>query len=394
MLEQQRFFFDKEAFERREELLAMPLKELPALELDEYGRLALRHVDRAARLDNPDWQVLLKLKSDGINVLLPEVQQIRSLARALAVRFRSEIALGRFDDAIRTAKTMFAISSHLGKHPTLIGNLVGIAIANIAIVPLEEMLGQPGCPNLYWALTSMPSPLISLEEGLEGERLIMWWVFRDLPDGTPMGADQLRTFVVSLDRLLLEAGAPAPKVSMRARLDALTRDEKKLAAARHRLVECGLPDERLRRFPPDQVILLDEKRECDERFDDMCKAMALPVWRIEAITGQAEAKKEPSLLADALSPATKAVRRARGRLEQRFALLRHVEALRLYAAEHNGTLPAKLSDISVPLPEDPFTGKPFRYEVGGGTAHLRGSPPSGEETNVHFNIHYEISIQK
>ena len=37
-MEQQRFFFDKEAFERREELLVMPLKELPAQELQDYGR--------------------------------------------------------------------------------------------------------------------------------------------------------------------------------------------------------------------------------------------------------------------------------------------------------------------------------------------------------------------
>ncbi len=31
----------------------------------------------------------------------------------------------------------------------------------------------------------------------------------------------------------------------------------------------------------------------------------------------------------------------------------------------------------MPLPDDPFTGKPFRYEVKDDTAHLRGSPPRG-----------------
>ena len=45
----------------------------------------------------------------------------------------------------------------------------------------------------------------------------------------------------------------------------------------------------------------------------------------------------------------------------------------MYAAEHSGAFPAKLSDVAVPLPEDPFTGKPFLYEVSGKTAHLRGS---------------------
>ena len=75
-------------------------------------------------------------------------------------------------------------------------------------------------------------------------------------------------------------------------------------------------------------------------------------------------------------------------------LLRHFEALRLYAAEHDGTLPAKLSDISVPLPVDPFTGKPFRYELTGDTAHLRGTPPAGFEKDPGFNIHYEVTLQK
>src|SRR5205807_291489 len=122
------FLFDKESFGRREELLAMPLKELPARDPQEYGKSVLGQADRAARLDNPDWQILLRLKADGIGLLIPDVQQIRGLARALAVRLRTEVALGRFDDAVRTLKTMLAMSRHLGEHPTIIGNLVGIAV--------------------------------------------------------------------------------------------------------------------------------------------------------------------------------------------------------------------------------------------------------------------------
>ena len=49
-------------------------------------------------------------------------------------------------------------------------------------------------------------------------------------------------------------------------------------------------------------------------------------------------------------------------------------ALRVYAADHNGTLPAALSEIALPLPVDPFTGKSFGDQRQGGTAHLRGGP--------------------
>jgi hypothetical protein len=57
-------------------------------------------------------------------------------------------------------------------------------------------------------------------------------------------------------------------------------------------------------------------------------------------------------------------------------------------------LPGKLAEISAPLPDDPFTGKPFRYELSGSTAHLRGSPPPGMEKEASFNVHYEITVQR
>ena len=75
---------------------------------------------------------------------------------------------GRFGPvrrALRTAKTIFALAQHLGEHPTFVGNLVGFATATMAIGPLEEMLEQPGCPNLYWALTHLPDPLVPLDRG-------------------------------------------------------------------------------------------------------------------------------------------------------------------------------------------------------------------------------------
>src|SRR5262249_42971784 len=147
------------------------------------------------------WQILLKLKTDGIGLLLPDVQQMRMLATALKVRFRAEVAVRQFDDALRTAKTMFALARHM-EHPTLIGELVGIAIAAVAIGPLEEMLEQPGCPNLYWALTNLPNPLISLEYGMQGERVFVAAEFRDLDDSAPMTEEQIKKLIAHIDRVL------------------------------------------------------------------------------------------------------------------------------------------------------------------------------------------------
>ncbi len=147
------------------------------------------------------------------------------------------------------------------------------------------------------------------------------------------------------------------------------------------------------RFPAEQVLLLDEMRGFNELRDESAKLMTLPAWQVEALAGQIKAPN-PDALFESLTSAYLRVRRAQGRLEQRIALLRHVEALRLYAAEHDGKLPANLSEITVPLPPDPFTGKPFHFRLDGPTAHLRGTPPAGLEKDAAWNIHYEITIQK
>jgi hypothetical protein len=217
-------------------------------------------------------------------------------------------------------------------------------------------------------------------------------LFRDLDSNGPMSAEQIKKFIKPLDMLLDDGTQQKPGV--RAYLDERTRNEAKLSAARVRLIESGLPEASVRRFPADQVILLDEKRECEIRFDDVMKIMSLPAWQYEALATEPKPAKEKALFADAVLPAQYIVRRAQARLDRRIALLRQVEALRLYAAEHKGALPAKLTEISVPLPDDPFTGKPFCYELSGGTAHLRASPPKAEEKTAAYRMHYELTVQK
>jgi hypothetical protein len=363
-------------------------------ERETLGPSALRQADRAARMDKPDWQILLKLKSDGIGLLLPDVQGMRELAAALQDRFREEVAQRRFDDALRTAKTMFALARHMGEHPTLIGDLVAIAIAYVALAPLEEMLEQPGCPNLYWALTNLPDPLISLRKGMEGERVLIRSEFRELDDREPMSKAEINKLILHIDNLRqIEGNSNKTLGGTRAWIDARTRNEEMVGAARRRLVDYGIAEERVMRFPVDQVILLDGYREYEVRRDEEMKLMNLPAWQVEAMLQKTKPAREVTLFGTMLF-ATQKVRRAQGRLEQRIALLRHVEALRLYAAEHDGQLPEKLSDIEVPLPVDPFTGKPFLYQVEEGTAHLRGSPPHGEEENPAYNVHYEITLRK
>jgi hypothetical protein len=394
-LEQYRFVFDEEEFDRRKSLLAMPLDFVPAREVPELGGFALAQADAAARLDNPDWQILLKLRADGFETLLPDIQALRALGRAVGVRFRSEVAGGRIDDAIRTAKTMFAMAHHTGEHPTLIGNIVGLAIAFTAIGPLEEMLEHPDCPNLYWALTQLPNPLVKMTTGMEGERLSIWGVFRDLDATASMSPEQIKQLIDRIEKLMGPDPAAREVGGVTGYVAARAKDPQKLAAARKRLVGYGLPEPSVAAFPPEQVILLDEERELRVRFDEIAKSVAFPPWQFEAIEEKYHAiKRERALMADAFLPSHAGARRAIARLEQRIAMLRHVEALRMYAAEHKGTFPARLSEVSVPLPNDPITDKPFLYETSGKTAHLRGTPPKALENDKFFRVHYELTLKQ
>ena len=140
-----------------------------------------------------------------------------------------------------------------------------------------------------------------------------------------------------------------------------------------------------------QVILLDEKRDYETRRDDQMKLLGLAQWQVDALADKAT--RGDGLFVDLL-PRVVEARRAQGRLEQRVALLRHVEALRLYAADHEGKLPATLDEMKTPLPVDPFSGKSFSYSLDDSTARLRGATPKGEEKNPAFNARYEITVKK
>jgi hypothetical protein len=69
-----------------------------------------------------------------------------------------------------------------------------------------------------------------------------------------------------------------------------------------------------------------------------------------------------------------------------------MEALRLYAYRNNGTLPAALTEIKLPLPVDPFTGKTFEYTLKNGVATLHGENPL--PGNDRLNRYYEIQIKR
>jgi hypothetical protein len=395
-MEQRNFFFNKDVVAERARQRTMPLKDLPADKLKNYGGNALSQADFGARLDAPDWQVLDRVQTEGTGITFPELASFRELANGLQVRFRGEVARSEFDNAIGTAKTMFAFARHLGEHPTVAANALGLLVADMATDTLEEMIQQPGCPNLYWALTDLPRPLVELRKGFQGARALVDVELRTLREDAPMTTAEMDEVIGHLSG---QAGfareqTGQPPRNLRVKFAARAKDAESVHAARVRLVEAGYAESLVAKFPALQVVLLDEKRACELYRDEEMKLLALTPLEIEALSGtEGEVKARSDVLFVDLLPPLHQTRLAQLRLEQRIVILRHVEALRMYAAAHNGELPQKLTDVGVPLPGDLFTGKPFNYKLDGTTAHLRASLGKGEEKNTQGRLHYEITIR-
>ena len=116
----------------------------------------------------------------------------------------------------------------------------------------------------------------------------------------PDDAEQIKKFIAYKDELIGNGKHVPEGEGGQGWLDARTKDEAVVGTARGRLVEYGLPQDRLLRFPAAQVILLDEKRDFEVLFDDLMKTLAFPAWQGEALAATIAMNKEQVLFADAL----------------------------------------------------------------------------------------------
>lgn len=94
------------------------------------------------------------------------------------------------------------------------------------------------------------------------------------------------------------------------------------------------------------------------------------------------------------SPATAKLHSAQVRMERQFDMLQTIEAIRLHAAE-TGTWPEKLTDIkSVPVPNDPATGKPFEFTRNGNKIELLAPPAiAGDKPGKSNSLRYDLTLR-
>lgn len=374
---------------------------------------SFRELDRGALSTGCDWELLPRLKAEGVGLLLPELQPQRELARALALRTRIELAGGRFDAAEKSLRTGFQLAKHVGEGPTLINLLIGLATQAIFLDRVDDWVARPGSPNLYWALTALPAPLIDPRPAFDGETLFVDTAAPSLAKfrGGPLSKADAARFADDVFRDLVrvtDSSENTPTGLNNATLRAVvigTYVGATFDAAKADLLARGRPEKEVLAMPPVQVVVVSATERFVELRDDQWKWVGVPYhlargpFRAAADRGRAALKaSETDLLFRMFSlliPASDKVFAAAARADRRVAAVRVVEAIRLHVAANGGKPPAKLADVTaVPVPDDPVTGKPFEYAATPTGFTLTAPPPAGEKPSPQTALVYEVTLRK
>jgi hypothetical protein len=386
--------------------LDLPPAELPLIDarkgLDRWSNV-LAEATLAARRRDAQWD--LPLKEHGIMTLLPEVQEMRTLVRLLALKAKLEIADKKFDEAAETLETMIRLGQHVSESGTLVSSLVGVASDAIATNEVEFWINTPDSPNLYWALTALHEPLIDIGAALESEH---YWLgssvpYIDILSTSVLSAEQGRELARGVSELLGAATEgstmeliPGFKLPVPPDAVLLLPALATYPSAKRELIARGRPADEVEQMPVIQVVVLSWVESYREQLDEAVAWGHRPYSEARVAIATLDddfdrLNRGPSgFFARLLLPAINAARAAGARIDQRVALLRTVEALRLYSATHGGGLPTKLSEVTeVPVPLDPATGESFAYELSGDTAKLQS-----REKSIYQHTIYEITVRK
>ena len=370
-------------------LLDQPLADFPVAEgkqLIERWARRLQQIEFGARRQGCHWDyTTLEESDDPWSILLPDAQAMRPWSRLLAVKARVEVGSGRFEDAVRTLETGVAFGRHVAEGPFFISKLVGMSMIGTMLDRVDEWIGQPGAPNLYWALTALPQPLVEIREATENERAAM---------GRALTGQRLEEVDVARPRSDAEWSALLTQLHARiVRAETLIGDDPPqpvktpvtLEAFRAAMLPQARDYLRLRQVAAasdDQVLVLALIGLYREQADEHFLPGYLPFSEVarrdaEFARMKAAPKSGPASIYVRMLPSIRASYLTEARLARRIAALRVVEALRLHAATHDGALPESLDQVqTVPIPIDPVTGKPFEYRRDGASSVLTGPTPT------------------
>src|SRR5207302_5819794 len=125
---------------------------------------------------------------------------------------------------------------------------------------VEELIQAPGSPNLYWALTALPSPPVSLRKPLQGEKMLAYTELPELREieSKHLSSGQLRTLTDLVIRMMaiLHDGPTTSDATWQGRLELTLLVTKLYPEAKRALAAQARPPGELDALPALQVVLI------------------------------------------------------------------------------------------------------------------------------------------
>ena len=315
---------------------ALTPAELEAMSREMKRDTAPDAIEEARKLaDQPRGRYPITYSKDYISTVMPSIQSTREVAQMLSYDALFRAQSGDLDGAIVSCRALINNARSIGDEPTLIAQLVRMAIRAIAIGRAERTLGlgEPSADELAVLQKAMEEeaeePLLRI--AARGERGGMDRLMQALQDGNTSVKQMKGLMAGGITNQQGRWGETALLYIP----GAVTSNRAVLLRYMNRLVEIS-------QLPPEQQV---------EPLDDL----------------ERDLRKEPLLvreLAPAVSKVAEAERRTRAMLRCAAAGL----AAERYRREH-GRWPESLDDLKgkflreVPL--DPYDGRPLRYRKDG-----------------------------
>lgn len=326
-------------------------------------------IDKAARRTYAEWDYLASMKEHGMMLQLPDLQGVRLLGEIVQIRARLAVMEGEHDRAIHHLQTGLAMAQHLNQANILVNSLTGIGIARNMTKVIEELIQTPGAPNMYWALTNLPQPLLDLRQAYAGDRLAIEYLVGD--------PKQLEERILTKEEM---NDLVQKKLKQLLRMDGLVTNElsmivlKEYPRAKTWLLEKGRSAADVEKMTATQAVLLFAMSRYQILADEIAKSFTMPFSeRLAFAQGFVEKVKTLRVQQDmsyflgfhfiAYYPN---VWVAAYDVDRDITLLRCIELLRHYAAGHQRKLPASWDEVKdLPIPVDPVTGKRLTYQLVG-----------------------------
>jgi hypothetical protein len=351
-----------------------------------------RALKRAAFKRTAEWEYPIG-EEPFATIILSDVQGSRDIVgNGLSVWIRQHIARGQLAEAREAILVGLAVSRHYSRTPFLITQFVCAHLDSMLMTRIEELLSQPDCPNLYWALSALPRPLVDLRPSIELEQRFLQMSVPGLDDLDRLQTEeQWTTHALSAFDLFSQMPDKMAGRPLLAHAAQIARPEMSewVDGGANRVAQMSDAEAALRWF------LHAQQEQAEETTALMSLDPQAAIPRLAALQKRMEKFYSklgvPALQVVASTPSSYLV--AHG-LELRIDALRVVEAIRDYAAHHGGQVPPSLDKIvDSPVPDNPLSGKPFQYEAtpDGATLSTQGYQVNEKEIG---EIRYRIKIRK